>query len=50
MKHLIMNQDKSKSPLFHELTFFKKVNKAMKMLTKQYYRYKFTNLIGTNIQ
>ena len=27
----------------------KKVIKAKKMLIKQYYRYKFTNLIGTNI-
>ena len=39
---------KSKSPLFHELNIFKKINKAMKILIQQYYRYTFTNLIGTN--
>ena len=39
----------SKPPLFHELNLFKKINKVMKMLTKQYYGYKFTNLIRTNI-
>ena len=50
LKHLIMNQDIiSQPPLFRELIFSKKVNKAMKMLTQQYYGQKFTNLIGTNI-
>ena len=39
----------SKPPLFQELTFLKKVNKAMKMFTKQYCGYKFTYLIGANI-
>ena len=41
--------DKWKPQLFHELILLKKVNKAMKILTKQHYGYKFTNLIGTNI-
>ena len=45
-----MNQDLTNQNFYFSMNyFFKKVNIAMKMLTKQYYRNNFTNLTETNI-
>lgn len=50
MAYLIMNQDLTSQNIHFPWTnFFKKVNKAMKMLTREYYGYHFANLIRANI-